>query len=217
MHAALKEEGFRWSTTAWFRNYRQRCALGLLAFPASSLTQQSLAGAPAVGLLELPREKLEQEAKPLAARRPTHIEYTAYMLRVAKTAAAMKFAKQAALNYPAQPQGWLLVAELEMLTKRRYADARKAMRAAFEALSIAELHTATLESRRVLLPGLKAWLHVLRTKARVPGLWCLCLMCQGSRSSQRCCIDENSCVEPSGQTERHQMIRLMATPLRVLH
>ena len=162
--AELKQSGFRLSTNAWYANYRQRVALGLLTFPVSSLTQQSLAFAPAKGLDELSRDALTKAARPQAVRRPSHTEHTVQLLNARKIAVARKELRQAVVNYPTDPLAWMLLAEIEMYYRMRYADARKLARASLEALAIAETQTATLASRKLDMGKTERFLAVLRCK-----------------------------------------------------
>ena len=166
----LKDLRVPLSTIAWFRNLRQRCAFGLITMTASSITARSLQSEPAkvLGLEAMSAEDLALEAFPIAVRRPNHVPTCQSFILAGQIKGAKEYLRRAARNYPVEPQAWMMLGEIECFVDKRYSMARKYFRAAFEALAIAESHSAALASRQVDLKRQQAYLHYLRIQACSP-------------------------------------------------
>jgi hypothetical protein len=168
MYQTLRERGLRMSTRAWRRNMRQRAALGMLRFPNSSLTEASLSQRPARDLSLLEQKELEILAQPQACRGPDHLRQAMTILKSRGGKAAIEYVRQCAVNYPVRPQAWFLLSQFQTHRKRSYAEARKAIRAALEALGIADLQVSALQGRGIDVANMQQWLGIFRIKVHPP-------------------------------------------------
>jgi hypothetical protein len=140
----LRDAGFRMSHRAWRRNARQRAALGLCSYPLSIMTEKALSRPATVDISTYNAEKIAHEARPMAVRIGKHEHAVAGHLRQGRVRFVENFLGLMAMNYPTAPQIYLAMAQVATFYHRRYAEARKIMRAAYEALQIAEGQFASI-------------------------------------------------------------------------
>ena len=174
-----RDRSLKMAYRAWCTTTYQRCALGSLVYPDSALTRGGLALPHCAPLATANFRELCAAAVPMSCRSLGHEWQAAVLLRRFETSKALRYARQLCVSHPVRAQSWLLLSEVIMLTQRKYAEARKAARAAVECLQVAEVQVAGLEAAGVDTDEMRRRLAVLRIKVRPLSSFCALLTTKG--------------------------------------